>query len=198
MVSDTQTTAARPAARRALHVGRTRRRTVHIQGRLRFATGIVLVIALATAAFGVEGYMRASRSQRRVAALQADLASLQQRVGADEQAAAGEQRHTRTVVARASAVQNSIQHVNWQLQSVPTEAQLAGLRNQLAGLGNDVAAYAACIPTAPGRDLEPPPQLENRLGQAVGRLFQADHRGAGVGVVLGRRHRALVRFESAT
>jgi hypothetical protein len=146
MVSDTQTTAARPAARRALHVGRTRRRTVHIQGRLRFATGIVLVIALATAAFGVEGYMRSSRSQRRVAALQADLASLQQRVGADEQAATGEQRHTRTVVARASTVLNSIQHVNWQLQSVPTEAQLAGLRNRLAGLGNDVAAYAACIP----------------------------------------------------
>ena len=146
MVSDTQTTAARSAALRAPRVEGKRRRTVHTQGRLRFATGIVLVIALATAAVGVEGYMRASRSQRRVAALQADLASLQQRVGADERAAAGEQRHTRAVVDSASAVQKSIQNFTWQLQSVPTEAQLTGLRNQLAGLGNDVAAYAACIP----------------------------------------------------
>ena len=69
MVSDTQTTAARSAALRAPRVEGKRRRTVHTQGRLRFATGIVLVIALATAAVGVEGYMRASRSQRRVAAL---------------------------------------------------------------------------------------------------------------------------------
>jgi hypothetical protein len=146
MVSDTQTTAARSAARDAPRVEGKRRRTVHTQGRLRFATGIVLVIALATATVGVEGYMRAARSGRRVAALQADLASLQQRVGADERAAAGEQRHTRAVVDNASAVQRSIQNFTWQLQSVPTEAQLAGLRNQIAGLGNDVAAYAACIP----------------------------------------------------
>jgi hypothetical protein len=143
-VSDTQTTAARSAALRASRV--ERRRTVHTQGRLRFATGIVLVVALATAAFGIEGYTRASGSQRRVAALRADLASLQQRVGADERAAAGEQRHTRTVVDKASAVQKSIQDVTWQLQSVPTQAQLASLRNQLAGLGSDLAAYAACIP----------------------------------------------------
>jgi cell division protein FtsB len=142
MVSDTQTTAARSAALGVPRVGRT----VHTQSRLRFATGIVLVIALATAAFGVGGYMQASRSQRHVAALQADLASLQQRVGADERAAAGDQRQTRTVVDKASAVQKSIQNFTWQLQSVPTEAQLAGLRNQLAGLGSDVAAYAACIP----------------------------------------------------
>ncbi|MGH2882420.1 MAG: hypothetical protein ACRDPA_06930 [Solirubrobacteraceae bacterium] len=144
MVSDTQTTAARSAAVRASHV--RRRRTAHTQGKLRFATGIVLVIALATAAFGLEGYMRASRSERRVAALQADLANLRQRVGADERAAAGSQRHTRTVVDKTSAVQKSIQNVTWQLQSVPTEAQLAGLRNKLAGLSNDVSAYAACIP----------------------------------------------------
>jgi hypothetical protein len=143
-VSDTQTAAARSAAPRASGVGR--RRTAQTQGKLRFATGIVLVIALATAAFGVEGYMRASRSERRMAALRADLANLQQRVGTDERAAAGEQRHARTVVDKASAVQKSIQNVTWQLQSVPTEAQLAGLRNRLAGLDNDISAYAACIP----------------------------------------------------
>jgi hypothetical protein len=143
-VSDTQTSVARSAALRASRVGR--RGTVQPQGKLRFATGIVLVIALATAAVGVEGYMRASRSQRRVAALQADLAALQQRVATDERAAVGERLHTRTVVDKASAVQKSIQNVAWQLQSVPTEAQLAALRNQLAGLNNDVGAYAACIP----------------------------------------------------
>ena len=137
MVSDMQTKVAGHAPRHAPYV--RRRRTVHPQGRLRFATGIVLMIALATAAFGVEGYMRSSVSQQRVAALQAQLASLQQRVGADEVAAASQQRHTRTEVARASTVQRLIQHVNWQLQSVPTEAQLAGLRN-------DVAPYAACVP----------------------------------------------------
>lgn len=146
MVSDTQTTAARAAALRRPRVEGKRKRTVHIQGRLRFVTGIVLVIALATGVVGVEGYVRASRSGRRVAALQAELASLQQRVGADERAAAGEQRHTRAVVDDASAVQKSIQNFIWQLQSVPTEAQLAGLRNELAGLGDDVAAYDACIP----------------------------------------------------
>jgi hypothetical protein len=144
MVSDTQTTAARSAALSASHV--RRRRTSHAQGKLRFATGIVLVVALATAAFGVEGYVRASRSERRVTALQADLANLRQRVGADERAAAGEQRQARTVVDKASAVQKSIQNFTWQLQSVPTEAQLAELRNKLAGLSNDVSTYTACIP----------------------------------------------------
>jgi hypothetical protein len=139
MATDTQTNAARPTVRRGPYVARRRGRTVHTQGRLRFATGIVLVIALATAAFGVEGYMRAARSERRVTALQADVAGLQLRIGADERAAAGARRHSRTVVASASAVQRSIQRVNWQLQSVPTEAQIAGLRNELA-------SYAACIP----------------------------------------------------
>ena len=148
MVSDTETYRARSGARPTPRV--KRRGTVHPQGKLRFATGIVLVIALVTAAFGVEAYMRASRSERRVAALEADVAGLQQRIGVDERAAAGEQRHTRTVVARASAVQQSIQHVNWQLQSVPTEAEVASVRNELAGLRNDVAAYSACIPQLQG------------------------------------------------
>src|SRR5277367_5302717 len=133
MVSHTQTNGAHAATHRARAPRRARRGGVHSRSPLRFATGIVLMIALATAGFGVEGFMRASRSQKRVAALQADLASLQQRVGADERAAAGAQRHTRTVVARATAVQQSIQRVDWQLQSLPTEAQLANLRNELAG-----------------------------------------------------------------
>ena len=139
MVSHTQTNGARSAAHRAPRPRYARRSGVHPRGPLRFATGIVLMIALVSAGFAVEGFMRVSRSQKRVAALEADLASLQQRVGADERTAAGAQRHTRTVVARATAVQQSIRRVNWQLQSVPTQAQLADLRNELAG-------YAACIP----------------------------------------------------
>jgi hypothetical protein len=126
-----ETKVARPVARHAPHV--RRRRTVHPQGRLRFATGIVLMIALATAAFGVEGYMRSSRSQQRVATLQAEIASLQQRVGTDERSAADQQRHTRTVAAQASGVRRLIQRVNWQLQSVPTEA-------------HQISSYAACVP----------------------------------------------------
>jgi hypothetical protein len=132
-----ETKVAGPVAPRAPHVRRSR--TVHPQGRLRFATGIVLMIALATAAFGVEGYMRSSRSEQRVTSLQAELSSLQQRVGADERSAAGAQLHTRTVATQASSVRRLIQRVNWQLQSVPTEAQLAGMRNQ-------IASYAACVP----------------------------------------------------
>jgi len=144
MVSDTHSNGARSVTRHASPA--RRRRAVHPQGRLRFATGIVLVIALVTAIFGVDAYMRSSNSQRRVAALQAELASLQRRVGADEQAATGEQRHARNVVARAVAAQKSIQRVKWQLQSVPTEAELAGVRNDVAGLSNNMATYAACIP----------------------------------------------------
>ena len=78
MVTDTHTHGARSTARRTPRV--KRRRTVHAQGRLRFVTGIVLIIALATAIFGVEAYKRAARSEQRVATLQAELASLEQRV----------------------------------------------------------------------------------------------------------------------
>jgi hypothetical protein len=105
-------------------------------------TGIVLIVAVATAVFGVEAYKRAARSEQRVTALQSDLASLQQRVAGDERTAAGERQHARSVAARASAAQRSVQRVDWQLQSVPSEAQLAGMRNELASY----AAYAACIP----------------------------------------------------
>ena len=140
MVSDTNSSGARTARHRQPRVGDVRRRrTLHTQGKLRFASGIVLIIALVTAGFGVESYLRAVRSQKRVAALQADLASLEQRVSADERAAAGDRRHVRSVAARASAAQQSVKRVTWQLQSVPSEAQLAGLRNE-------VANYAACMP----------------------------------------------------
>lgn len=140
MVTHTHTHGTSSTARRTPSV--KRRRTVHAQGRLRFVTGIVLIIALATAVLGVEAYKRAARSEQRVTALQADLASLAQRVTGDERAAAGDRLHARSVAARATAAQRSVQRVNWQLQSVPSEAQLAGMRNELAAY----AAYAACIP----------------------------------------------------
>jgi cell division protein FtsB len=140
MVTDTHTHGARSMARRTPRV--KRRPTVHAQGRLRFVTGLVLIIALATAIFGVEAYKRAARSEQHVAALQAELSSLGQRVADDERAAAGDRLHARSVAARATAAQRSVQRVNWQLQSVPSEAQLAGMRNELAAY----AAYATCIP----------------------------------------------------
>ena len=140
MVTNTHTHGTSSTARRTPRV--KRRRTVHAQGRLRFVTGIVLIIALATALFGVEAYKRAARSEQRVATLQAELASLEQRVTGDERVAAGDRLHARSVAARATAAQRSVQRVNWQLQSVPSETQLAGMRNELAAY----AAYAACIP----------------------------------------------------
>jgi len=140
MVSDTHTHGTRSVARRP---PRTRRgRAARVQGPLRFATGIVLIVAIGTAVFGVEAYKRAARTEQRVATLQSALASLEQRVAGDERSAAGDRLHARSVAARASAAQRSVQRVNWQLQSVPTEAQLAGMRSELAAY----AAYAACIP----------------------------------------------------
>jgi len=137
MVSDTHTHGTRSVARRP---PRTRRgRAARVQGPLRFATGIVLIVAIGTAVFGVEAYKRAARSEQRVATLQSALASLEQRVAGDERSAAGDRLHARSVAARASAAQRSVQRVNWQLQSVPSEGQLAGMRTELA-------AYAACIP----------------------------------------------------
>lgn len=97
------------------------------------------MIALVTAGFGVDAYLRAERSQQRVVTLQADLAGLEQRVSADERAAAGDRRHVRAVAAHAAAAERSVSKFGWQLQSLPSEAQLAGLRN-------DVASYGACIP----------------------------------------------------
>ena len=118
----------------------TRRRYgAYPRGLLRFATGIVLIVALAAAGFGAASYSRAARSEARVASLQAEVGALRQRIAGDEKAAAGERQHAGSVVARANAVQRTIKRFRWQLQSVPSEAQLAGLRNQ-------VTAYAACLP----------------------------------------------------
>jgi len=99
----------------------------------------MLIVALVAAGFGAEGFVKASRSQRRVATLQAELDGLQQRVAADEQRAASERQHVRTVAARASSAQKSVRHVSWLLQSVPSQAQLASVRNEFA-------PYAACLP----------------------------------------------------
>jgi hypothetical protein len=98
-----------------------------------------MIVAIATATFGVEAYVRAGHEQSRIAALQSDLAGLQRRVAADEQAAAGERSHVRTVAAQASRAQQALARFGWALQSVPSEAQVAGVRNALAD-------YAACIP----------------------------------------------------
>lgn len=127
----------RSQQRRAAEVRRARRRRA--RGTLRFATGIVLIVALVAAASGAEGFMRASRSQQHVATLQAELDSVQQRLAADEHGAASERQHVRTVAARASSAQKSVRHVSWLLQSVPSEAQLASVRNELA-------PYTACLP----------------------------------------------------
>jgi hypothetical protein len=132
-----QSRRVRSQERRAAEVRRARLRRAH--GKLRFATGIVLIVALVAAAFGAEGFIKASRSQRRASALQAELDSLQERVAADERGAASERQHVRTVAARASSAQKSVRHVKWLLQSMPSEAQLASVRNELA-------PYAACLP----------------------------------------------------
>ncbi len=124
---------------RSSHQPTRRRRAPYPRGVFRFATGIVLIVALAAAGFGAASYSRAARSETRAATLQAEVSALQQRVAGDEQAAAGERRHAGNVVARANAAQQSIKRFRWQLQSVPSEAQLAGLRDE-------VAAYAACLP----------------------------------------------------
>jgi hypothetical protein len=122
---------------RAAEVRRARLRRTH--GKLRFATGLVLIVALVAAAFATEGFVKASRSQRRVATLQAELYSLQQRVADDEHRAVSERQHVRTVAARASSAQKSVRHLSWLLQSVPSQAQLASVRNEFA-------PYAACLP----------------------------------------------------
>jgi hypothetical protein len=101
--------------------------------------GVVVVIAVATATFGVQAYVRAGHEQARITALQTDVAGLQQRLAADEHAAASDRRHVRRVAAQASSARRALARFNWALQSVPSEAQVAGVRNEFA-------AYAACIP----------------------------------------------------
>jgi hypothetical protein len=106
---------------------------------VRFVTGVAVIVALATATFGIEAYVRAGHQQTRIASLEADLAHLQQRMAADERAAAGTRQHIRSVAAQANSAHRAVARFRWALQSVPSEAQVAGVRNELA-------AYAACIP----------------------------------------------------
>jgi hypothetical protein len=121
----------RPGVRRA--------RYGYSRGPARFVMGIVVVVAAATATFGVQAYVRAGHEQARIAALQTDVAGLQERLASDERVAAGERQHVRKVAAQSSSARRALARFNWALQSVPSEAQVAGVRNEFA-------AYAACIP----------------------------------------------------
>jgi hypothetical protein len=125
------------AARRARWVKPARR--AYPLGPARFVTGVAVIIALGTAAFGVQAYVRAGHQQMRIAALQADLAALQQRVTSDEHSAASVRRRVHTVAVQASGARRAVSRLQWALQSVPSEAQVAGVRNEFA-------AYAGCIP----------------------------------------------------
>ena len=130
-------TSVAAAARRARWVRPARR--AYPLGPVRFVTGVAVIVALATAAFGVEAYVRAGHQQARITALQADVASLQQRLAADEHGAAAVRQHVRRVAAQTSSARRALARLHWALQSVPSEAQVAGVRNEFA-------AYAACIP----------------------------------------------------
>jgi len=100
------------------------------------------MVALTAGAFGVEGLIQASHERSSVAALQAQVTSLTQRLSADEHGAASERAEVGKVAGRASGVARSVSRslarINWSLQSVPSESQLAVLRNA-------VDAYAACV-----------------------------------------------------
>jgi hypothetical protein len=102
-------------------------------------TGIALIVALAAVAIAYQGFTQEARSQTRIKALQAQLGGLQRRVASDESGVASERVHVRSVAAKAIGVQRSLQHVNWELASVPSESEVARVRGQLA-------AYAACMP----------------------------------------------------
>jgi hypothetical protein len=103
---------------------------------------VVLILALALAGFGAEGLLAASRAQSRVAALESELTSLQQRVAADEHGVASESAHVRTIAARTTGTDRSLTRtlarINWSLQSMPSEGELARLRGELD-------TYAACV-----------------------------------------------------
>ena len=129
-MSDTRVShaATRPAAR-------GRRHPYEAHGRLWLA----VFVAIAVAAWGIRRATQASRSHAQIALLQAQVAGLQERVAADERTAASQRRQLRRVAARASGVQQSLQRINWALQSVPSQSQIGSVRD-------DVASYAGCIP----------------------------------------------------
>ncbi len=139
-MSDTRVSdaATRPAARRAL-AARRRRHPYEAHGRLWLAVFVAIAVAVAGATWGIRGATQASGSHSQIALLQAQVASLQDRIAADERTAASQRRQLRRVGARASGVQQSLQRINWALQSVPSQSQIAGMRD-------DVASYAGCIP----------------------------------------------------
>ncbi|HTU86994.1 MAG TPA: hypothetical protein VMF57_15565 [Solirubrobacteraceae bacterium] len=122
--------------------GRARRRPQTPHAGSRFVGGLLLMVALTAGAFGVEGLIQASHERSSVAALQAQVTSLTQRLSADEHGAASERAEVGKVAGRASGVARSVSRslarINWSLQSVPSESQLAVLRNA-------VDAYAACV-----------------------------------------------------
>lgn len=127
----------RSAARRAPRV--RHRRHAYAIGPVRFVTGVAVIVALATAAFGIEAYRRVGHEQARITALQADLASLQQRVAGDEHGSVGLRKDVRHAAAQAASAHRAVARFGWALQSVPSEAQVAGVRNEFAD-------YASCIP----------------------------------------------------
>jgi hypothetical protein len=101
------------------------------------------MIALAAAAFGAEELMQAASSQSRLAALQAELGSLQSRVSIDERGAASDRLRVRSVAAQATGTRRSLERISWQFESVPSESQVARV-------GSELAAYAACVPQLQG------------------------------------------------
>jgi hypothetical protein len=109
---------------------------------VRFIGGLLLTVALTAGAFGVDGLIQASRERSRVASLQAELTSLQQRVAADEQGDASQRIQLSKVTGKATGIERSVSRtlgrLHWSLQSVPSEAELARVRSQLG-------ADAACI-----------------------------------------------------
>lgn len=119
-----------------------RRRRGRRYDRVRFIGGLLLMAALTAGAFGVDGLLQASRERSRVASLQAELSSLQQRVAADEQGVASERLEVGNLAGRATGAERSVSRslgrINWSLQSVPSEAQFARMRSQLD-------ADAACL-----------------------------------------------------
>lgn len=131
-----RSTSAAPRRARGRAVRRAR---AYPLGPARFVTGVAVIVALATAAFGIEAYVRAGHQQTRITALQADLTRLQQRVAADEHGVASVRHRVRSVAAQASSARRAVARFSWALQSLPSEAQVAGVRNEFA-------AYAACIP----------------------------------------------------
>jgi hypothetical protein len=99
---------------------------------------VAMGVAVAGATWGIRAATQVSRSHSRIASLQAQLTSLEERVAADERTAASARQQLRSVAVRAGDAQHSLQHINWALQSVPTQAEIGRVRD-------DVAASSGCV-----------------------------------------------------